>query len=69
MLGINSNNWYRSRRYRITIRQLDYLDNVAWLHQQIITYHIPNEDNLLEYLENQFYIYFESVYRDAITNE
>lgn len=69
MLGINPNNWYRSRRYRITIRQLDYLDNVAWLHQQIITYHIPNEDNLLEYLENQFYIYFESVYRDAITNE
>ena len=69
MLGMNPNNWYRQRKYRITIRQLDYLDNIVWLHQQIIIYHIPNEDNLLEYLEKQFYIYFESVYRDAITYE
>ena len=69
MLGMNPNNWYLQRKYRITIRQLDYLDNVVWLHQQIILYHIPNEDNLLEYLEKQFYKYFESVYRDAIRNE
>ena len=69
MLGINANSWYRKRKYRITIRQLDYLDNVVWLHQQIINYHIPNEDNLLEYLEKQFHLCFESVYREAITKE
>lgn len=69
MLGIEPNSWYRQRKYRITIRQLDYLDNVAWLHQQIVDCHVPNENNLLEYLEKQFYTYFESVYREAIIHE
>jgi hypothetical protein len=69
MLGVDAAEWYYKNNYRISIRQQDYLDNVVWLYQIMIYYHLPNEDNLLEYLEREFHTYFECIYRYAIDIE
>ncbi len=62
MLGVDVWSWYQQNNFKISCRQHDYLDNVAWLHNMIITYHISNQDNLLEYLESQYQIYFGRIY-------
>ncbi len=62
MLGIDAMEWYYKNHYQVSIRQLDYLDNVVWLYEKIVQYHIPNQNNLLEYLEREFYVYFERIY-------
>lgn len=69
MLGVNAAEWYRKRDYMISIRQQDYLDNVAWLYQQTIRYQLPNQNDLLEYLEKEFHVYFERIYREALDKE
>lgn len=69
MLGVDPWEWYYERKYSIAIRMLDYLDNVVWLYEQIVNFHLPNDDNLLEYLEREYFIYFERVYRKGIESE
>lgn len=69
MLGVDAVEWYYKNDYTISIRQQDYLDNVAWLYQRMVNYHLPNEDNLLEYLEREFHTYFELIYREALEQE
>ncbi len=72
MLGVDAEKWYEKNDYKISIRQHDYLDNVAWLYHQIVHYHVSNQDNLLEYLEHEFQRYFNRIYeqhmRDAYNN-
>ena len=65
MLGVDPFEWYYKRNYRIAIRQMDYLDNVAWLFGQIVRYKLPDFDNVLEYLRREYLIYFERIYRKA----
>lgn len=62
MLGVDAMEWYYKRHYQVSIRQQDYLDNVVWLYEKIVEFHIPNENNLLEYLEGEFQLYFERIY-------
>lgn len=69
MLGVDAAKWYYDRGYLVSIRQQDYLDNVIWLYQCMIRLKLPNVDNLLEYLEKQYQIYFERVYRTALNRE
>ena len=68
MLGINVEKWYRRNQHMISIRQHDYLDNVAWLYHRIVYYHISNQDNLLEYLEHEFQVYFNRIYEQHMSN-
>ena len=62
MLGINVEEWYNRNHCQISIRQHDYLDNVAWLYHRIIYFQISNQDNLLEYLEQEFQVFFNRIY-------
>ncbi len=62
MLGIDVEAWYNRNGCQISIRQHDYLDNVAWLYHKIIYFHISNQDNLLEFLEREFQVFFNRIY-------
>lgn len=69
MLGVDAAEWYRKNENKISIRQQDYLDNIVWLYQRMIHYQLSNQSDLLEYLEREFYTYFERVYREALDVE
>lgn len=64
MLGTDPFEWYYRRNYRVAIRQMDYLDNIAWLFGQIVHYKLP-EYPVLEYLRKEYHICFERVYCGA----
>lgn len=67
MLGINVEEWYNRNQNMISIRQHDYLDNVAWLYHSIVRSHISNQENLLEYLEHEFQVYFNRIYEQHMS--
>lgn len=69
MLGVDVKKWYLHRNGMIKIRQQEYLDNVAWLYHRIVHYHLPNTDNLLEYLESEFQDYFAKIYTSNMDEE
>lgn len=69
MLGVNASEWYQKNDYMISIRRQDYLDNVVWLYQRIVYYQLSNQNDLLEYLEREFRLFFESIYREALDKE
>ena len=68
-LGINVQDWYKSKNYRISLPKQDYLDNIVWLYHAIRRFHIEGMDNLKSWLEKEFYRYFEEVYSRFISGE
>lgn len=68
MLGMDAMEWYGQRRFKVSIRQQDYLDNISWLYQNLIDHRISNQDNVLEYLENEYSVYFQKIYGHLIEN-
>lgn len=66
VLGMNPEEWYHDNHYVINIRKQDYLDNVAWLYRKLIEYRYCDENNLMPYLEKEFYKYFGDVYEKAL---
>lgn len=65
-LGIDVNEWYSSKRYRLSISMQDYLDNIVWMYYAIIRYHIEDVDNVKSYLESEFSNYFRKIYGGSI---
>lgn len=61
-LGVDVEEWYRSKNYHILISQQDYLDNIVWLYQRIIQFQLTGFDDLKSYLERKFSDYFEIIY-------
>lgn len=68
MLGIDVAEWYERHQHKVSMRQQDYLDNVVWLYQNLVNEQISNQDNVLEYLENEFYIYFQRIYKNVVND-
>lgn len=66
MLGVNVVDWYYKNDFTVVMRQQDYLDNLAWLYHQIIRFHIANDDNLLEYLADEFQRVFAHFYESGL---
>lgn len=46
-LGIDVEEWYRNKEYRILIPKQDYLDNLVWMYHCIMLYNIQG----MEYLK------------------
>lgn len=63
VLGMDVEKWYKDCNYKFLIRRQDYLDNIVWLYQKLLQYHISDTDTLMQYLENQFEKYFALTYR------
>lgn len=61
-LGIESEDWYKDKGFCISLPQQDYLDNVVWMYHAIVRYHIDGLDNLKDFLEAEYYKYFNAIY-------
>ena len=68
-LGIDVKDWYRSKSYNITLTKQDYLDNIVWMYHAITRYHIDGLDNLKNFLEAEYYKYFEDIYARFISQD
>lgn len=65
-LGIDVQEWYASKKYRIVIPAQDYLDNIVWIYYAVIRYRIKDADNLKDFLEQEFSYAFHKIYGDSI---
>lgn len=65
-LGVNVEEWYVSKNYRILISKQDYLDNLAWLHHCILRFQIRDSETLRNDLIRQFNALFQEVYGQYI---
>ncbi len=63
VLGIDAVDWYRQKGYQVTLTLQDYLDNIAWLHHELVRFGISGMEALSKKLEEQFSYYFSYVYR------
>lgn len=68
-LGINIDDWYKSKSNRILISKQDYLDNLVWLHAKIRKYCISDCSDALLYIEKRFSEYFSDIYLNYMHKE
>ena len=68
-LGINTNDFYASKHYRILISQQELLDNVAWLLNSISCYNVIVKSSLQKLLKETFYDYCVRIYGEPIELE
>lgn len=61
-LGIDVEEWYASKDYKILLSLQDYLDNIAWIYNQLIRFRIQGMDVLKDYLLKKFQIFFQEIY-------
>lgn len=61
-LGVNIDDWYRSKSNRILISKQDYLDNLVWLYGKIRKYSISDCEDAVLYIEKRFSEYFNDIY-------
>lgn len=65
-LGVDIKEWYDYKGYRIILSQQEYLDNIAWMYNNIIPLDIDNKSNILDGLKKEFQYYFRIIYQNAI---
>lgn len=61
-LGVNVEEWYKSKNYTISLKKQDYLDNIAWLYHMLLKYKIAETEVLREFLKREFSTHFQELY-------
>ena len=68
-LGVGVEDWYKSKRYTISLPVQDYLDNLAWLYHALMHFSVPHIDGgLKDWLKAEFYYWFRIVYSNHISD-
>ena len=67
-LGIDIDEWYEKKNYRIVISKQDYLDNLVWLYARIRKMNISECEDAVHYIEKRFDEYFVEVYKNNISS-
>lgn len=68
-LGINIDEWYTSKGYRLLISKQDYLDNLVWLYAKIRHFCIRGCEDAQIYIEKRFTDYFNEIYINNINTQ
>ncbi len=68
-LGIDIDEWYKGKAYRILISKMAYMDNLVWLYAKLRYYMIPDCDNARAYIEKRFREYFNEIYRNNMHSQ
>ena len=63
-LGVDVEDWYDSKHYRLVLPKQDYLDNIVWVIAKIREFSIKESQNLIYELENQFNTLFQDIYEN-----
>lgn len=61
-LGVDVEQWYKEKGYRIILPEQDYLDNIVWVHQRLRRYNIQGFYNLRDFIQREFKRIFERIY-------
>ena len=61
-LGIDVEEWYRNKEYRILIPKQDYLDNLVWMYHCIMLYNIQGMEYLKSFIEKKYSTLFHEIY-------
>ena len=61
--------WYQAKNLQISLPVQDYIDNLAWLYHAIQRYHIPQQNQVVHFLEKEFRYYFNRVYISNMKEE
>lgn len=67
-LGVDIDDWYQKKAYRIVLPKQDYLDNLVWLYARIRNYNIDGCDDAKAYIEKRFAEFFREIYTDNMTS-
>lgn len=59
--------WYSAKKMQISLPVQDYIDNTAWLYYAIRKYRIPQQEQVIHFLEKEFEYYFNRVYLSNIS--
>ena len=65
-LGVDVEEWYQSKSYRIMINKMRFLDNLSWLYARLRGYNISDCEDVKTYIEKRFDEYFAEVYKNNI---
>ena len=68
-LGIDVQEWYKSKKNHISISKQDYLDNIVWLYHMLARYNIADTDNIKTEIELSYHQYFKEVYGQYMDRE
>lgn len=68
-LGVDVDEWYKSKHYRLVLPKQDYLDNITWILAKIREFSIYNTENLVYELENEFNRIFQEIYQEYFESE
>ena len=66
-LGIDVNEWYVSKNYKIALPVQDYLDNLVWIYHKLIEFDIKGYENLKEWILGEFTVLFHEIYSSNVT--
>ena len=68
-LGIDADEWYNGKKFRILLSQQEYLDNIVWLHHFMLAFEIPEYELTKGFLQKEYEYYFHVIYRNAMNNQ
>ena len=68
-LGIDVEEWYKFKNYRILLPKQDYLDNLVWIYNRMIQFNIQGEDSLKDYIQKKYELFFYEIYGKYIDYE
>ncbi len=63
-LGVDVEEWYQSKSYRIMINKMRFLDNLSWLYAGLRRYNISDCEEIKTYIEKRFDEYFSEIYKN-----
>lgn len=65
-LGVDAEEWYSSKNYRVVLPRQDYLDNLVWIYHKLAEFDIQGFENLKEWILGEFAILFSDIYDSAM---
>lgn len=65
-LGVDVEQYYEAKKYKLLISQQDYLDNLVWLYYRIKKFSLVGFDDILLFVEQEYDKYFRLIYGNFI---
>lgn len=68
-LGVDIDEWYRNKAYRILINKMSFIDNLAWVYAKLRQYDIKECEDAKTYIEKRFEEYFTEIYKNNLSSK
>lgn len=67
-LGVDIDDWYRSKAHRILINKMSFIDNLSWVYAKLRQYDIQECEDAKTYIEKRFDEYFTEIYKNNLSS-